>query len=255
MAQWLGIGFIHGVMNTDNMSIAGETIDFGPCAFMDDYHSMRVFSSIDETGRYAYARQPDIAHWNLACLARALLPLLGADEETAIVEGQAAVDEFPERFGKAWQEVMGAKLGLSAWRNDDNDLVHDLLKLMSAAGADFTNVFRDLSERPRDATAAAHHFSDKEAFSSWWQRWQVRLDDTATSETRLHDILCGANPAFIPRNHRIEQVIARAYRGDLRLFEELITVLHDPFSGLPEHRDYRNPPKPEEVVRQTFCGT
>ena len=238
IARWMCVGFIHGVMNTDNMSIAGETIDYGPCAFMDKYHPETVFSSIDEHGRYAYANQPRIAHWNLVRLAETLLPLLGEDENAARAQAQGAIDAFPALFEAALSAGFRAKLGLCDAQPDDMAMVQDLLDTMAATEADFTLTFRRLSDGALPET-----------FDAWRARWQARLKDADRGLMR------GANPAFIPRNHRVEEALAAATAGDFAPFETLVTVLSKPYDDQPEFLAYMEPPRPEQVVQRTFCGT
>ncbi len=245
MADWMGVGFVHGVMNTDNMTISGETIDYGPCAFLDTYHPMRVFSSIDHAGRYAYGRQPDVAMWNLAQLASALLPLIGEVEAA-----QAAIDVFPDTFRAAWLAKFRAKLGLETDMDGDTALAHELLNIMAEQRADFTNTFRALS-----TGSARDEFLDPDAFDAWEARWTERLaQEEATPEDRLA-LLQVANPAIIPRTHRIEQAIQAAVSGDYAPFERLHQALKTPFAEPGEMIDLTRPPTEEEVVPQTFCGT
>lgn len=263
VARWMAIGFIHGVMNTDNMSVAGETIDYGPCAFMDSYHPATVFSSIDAGGRYAYQNQPYIAHWNLTCLAQALLPLLDADQERAIAEGQAAVDAFPEAYGTAFLDAWRRKLGLLEIRDDDAALAQDLLTAMADGGADFTLTLRGLTSIAETGKAAESDaaepvralFKDPKAFDAWLVRWQARLAEEGGDAGARVAGMRQANPAFIPRNHRVEEVIAAAVADDFGPFERLMTVLASPYDDQPDSAAYAEPPKPEEVVQQTFCGT
>jgi uncharacterized protein YdiU (UPF0061 family) len=245
VAHWMNIGFIHGVMNTDNMSIAGETIDYGPCAFMDRFHPATVFSSIDSHGRYAYGNQPRIAHWNLVRLTEALLPLLGADEQSAIASAQEAIDAFPAKFDAAQLAGFRRKLGLSTEESDDTVLLQDLFELMAKTEADFANTFRGL----------ANGADLPEALADWSQTWRARL---ARENKPMKEIQAGmraVNPAFIPRNHRVEAALAAAQSGDLRLVDELIAVLARPFEDQPGFARYADPPKPDEVVKATFCGT
>ena len=245
IATWLGLGFIHGVMNTDNMTISGETIDYGPCAFMDVYHPMRVFSSIDQHGRYAFARQPDVGMWNLAQLASALLPLLGEVELA-----QTAVDRFLGLFQSAWLRVFRAKLGLETEDEDDGDLAQGLLKVMADEQADFTNVFRALG-----TGSARDQFTDRTAFDAWEQTWHARLArEGAAPEDRV-STMQSVNPAIIPRTHRIEQAIEAAVAGDVSLFERLNAALATPFADPGDFADLTRPPMESEVVTQTFCGT
>ncbi|WP_132461594.1 protein adenylyltransferase SelO [Rhodovulum marinum] len=250
VAQWMGVGFIHGVMNTDNTTISGETIDYGPCAFMDGYHPDAVFSSIDVYGRYAYARQADMAAWNLAQFASALVPLINTDEETAITRATEAIGTFPVLFRDAWLAVFRPKLGLASAEDGDAELIHRLLDLMAAERADFTNTFRGLA----DGTAR-EAFRNRAAFDSWTADWRVRLGREPDPEALRIDRMRAANPAHIPRNHRVEQVISAAVTGDYAPLERFLQITSRPFDDQPENADYRRPPEPGEEVRQTFCGT
>ena len=260
VAAWQLVGFIHGVMNTDNMQVAGETIDYGPCAFMDAYDPATVYSSIDRAGRYAYGNQPAIAHWNMTRLAEALLPLLGHDQDSALAEAHAALDGFAPAFGAAWLEGMRRKLGLLTERPDDADLAQSLLAGMAANRADFTLTFRRLGDVV-DAGAAGleparEQFIDPARFDQWAARWRERLarEGGATEERKA--VMRAANPAFIARNHRVQQVLEAAEDGfDLGPLDELLAVLARPYDDQPEHAAYAAPPRPEEVVRATFCGT
>ena len=245
IATWMGLGFIHGVMNTDNMTVSGETIDYGPCAFMDAYHPMRVFSSIDRNGRYAFGRQPDVAMWNLAQLASALLPLIG-DVEPA----QAAIDRFPDLFRAEWLRVFRAKLGLQTEAEGDEALIRRLLDAMADGQADFTNAFRNLGTE-----AARDEFADREAFDTWEREWRDRLAlEDASPDERL-DAMRSVNPALIPRTHRIEQAIQAGVAGDYTLFHRLNAALETPFADPGDRADLTRPPTVEEVVPKTFCGT
>jgi serine/tyrosine/threonine adenylyltransferase len=259
VARWLLVGFIHGVMNTDNTSISGETIDYGPCAFMDHYDPAAVFSSIDEQGRYAYANQPRIALWNLTRLAECLLPLLSDDQEKAIAVAQAQLGDFAEQFTGAYQAGLRRKIGLFNQRDGDEALVQDLLDAMAQNSADFTLTFRGLSDAARDPqndTEVRQLFTEAAAFDEWVARWRQRIGDEPQSAAERSAAMRSVNPAFIPRNHRIEAVIQAAVnRDDYTPFEELLRVLAKPFEDQPEHAGYAEPPKPEQRVLQTFCGT
>ena len=245
IAKWMGLGFIHGVMNTDNMTISGETIDYGPCAFMDKFHPLRVFSSIDQQGRYAYGRQPDMAMWNLVQLATALMPLIGTVEDA-----QAKIDRFPELFRSAWLAVFRAKIGLQTSEEEDASLVHDLLQRMTDQQADFTNTFRALG-----SGTAREQFLDPTSFDEWEAKWRERLAREQTVPEDLDSALNTANPAFIPRTHRIEQAIQAAVTGDYAPFHRLNLALSKPFDNQDEMADLTRMPTEEEVVSQTFCGT
>lgn len=251
VARWLLVGFIHGVMNTDNCSIAGETIDYGPCAFMDAYDPGTVFSSIDQHGRYAYGNQPRIALWNLTRLAECLLPLLGDTEDAA----KAALAGFAPVFEAAYFGGLRRKIGLQTERDGDNGLTGELLKLMAEGGADFTLTFRrlcDAAEGPGGDAAVGALFMDAGAYEAWAQRWRVRLAMETESATAMRAV----NPAFIPRNHMVQAALAAAIeRADFRPFETLLEVLSRPFQDDPLLDRYATPPRDEERVLQTFCGT
>jgi len=243
VARWMSVGFIHGVMNTDNMSVAGETIDYGPCAMMDSYHPDTVYSSIDRGGRYAYANQPKIAAWNLAQFASCLVPLMGP-QDAAIAEGTAAVNGFAPAYQAAYLARFRAKLGLADQDDGDGDLIAGLLDRMAANGADFTNTFNALAHGN-----ARDQFIDPTAFDDWAVRWKTRR------RPGWEDIAASANPAVIPRNHRIEQVIGAALAGDEAPFHDLLRVVSSPFDLAESDRAYSAPPRDEERVLQTFCGT
>jgi uncharacterized protein YdiU (UPF0061 family) len=259
VARWLQVGFIHGVMNTDNTSISGETIDYGPCAFMDHYDPAAVFSSIDEQGRYAYANQPRIALWNLTRLAECLLPLFSDDKDKAIEQAQSVLAEFPAKFTAAYQSGLRQKIGLFTARDGDEALVQDLLDAMAKNKADFTLTFRGLSAAAEDAARdqdARTHFADPIAYDEWVARWRQRTGEEPQTPAERAGVMRAVNPAFIPRNHRIEAVIQAAVaRDDYAPFEELIAVLAKPYEEQPAFADYANPPEPHQRVLQTFCGT
>jgi serine/tyrosine/threonine adenylyltransferase len=259
VARWLLVGFIHGVMNTDNTSISGETIDYGPCAFMDHYDPATVFSSIDEQGRYAYANQPRIALWNLTRLAECLLPLFSDQQDKAISEAQLVLGEFAEKFDAAYQAGLRSKLGLFTTRDGDDALAQDLLDAMARNQADFTLTFRRLSDTaldPADDAGVRQLFADPAAYDEWAVRWRQRTGDESQDAAARRSAMRFVNPAFIPRNHRIEAVIEAAVnRDDFAPFEELLTVLSKPYDDQPAFADYADPPKPDQRVLQTFCGT
>ena len=259
VARWLLVGFIHGVMNTDNTSISGETIDYGPCAFMDGYDPAMVFSSIDEQGRYAYANQPRIALWNLTRLAECLLPLLSTDQEKAIADAQSALAEFAEKFDTAYQAGLRSKLGLFTAHDGDAALAQDLLDAMARNQADFTLTFRrlgDAASNPAHDQEVRQLFADPTAYDDWATRWRQRTRDEPQHAAARRAAMRSVNPAFIPRNHRIEAVIdAAVNRDDYAPFEELLTVLSNPYQDQPAFAEYANPPEPHQRVLQTFCGT
>ncbi|MGC2777056.1 MAG: YdiU family protein, partial [Bradyrhizobium sp.] len=258
IADWLLVGFIHGVMNTDNTSVSGETIDYGPCAFMDGYDPKQVFSSIDEFGRYAFANQPRIAMWNLTRLAECLLPLFDDDKDQAIKQAEAALDGFAAQFTAAHQAGLRRKLGLFTEREGDQPLAQALFDAMAAAKTDFTLTFRRLSEAAGsgDASEVRALFEDPTGFDEWIPRWRQRLAEEPQHPAERREAMRKVNPAFIPRNHRIEAVITAAVENDdYKPFEELHTVLAKPYDDQPELAAYAEPPKAEERVLQTFCGT
>jgi uncharacterized protein YdiU (UPF0061 family) len=259
IARWLLVGFIHGVMNTDNSSISGETIDYGPCAFLDQYDPATVFSSIDEQGRYAYANQPRIALWNLTRLAECLLPLFSSDQDKAISEAQAMLADFAEKFDAAYQAGLRAKLGLFTARDGDPALAQDLLSVMAQNQADFTLTFRRLGDAALDAAddrEVRSLFTDPAAYNEWAVRWRQRLSDEPQDAAARRNAMRSVNPAFIPRNHRVEAVIQAAMNhDDFAPFEELLTVLSEPYEDQPAFAAYAEPPLPDQRVLQTFCGT
>ncbi len=249
IARWMQVGFIHGVMNTDNMTISGETIDYGPCAFMDAYDPATVFSSIDHQGRYAFGNQPRVAHWNLARLADALLLLIDDELERAIAMAEETINQFPESFAHQWQEGMRRKLGLTSEQPDDVNLIEALLQLMEEHAADYTNTFRSLCAVAEGAETPA-------GYEAWATRWQMRLRQEPYSPQAAATLMRAHNPAVIPRNHRVEAALEAAVRQeDFTPMETLLAVLSSPFDLLPERAEYSNPPAPSERVHQTFCGT
>ncbi|WP_230533257.1 protein adenylyltransferase SelO [Microvirga roseola] len=259
IARWLHIGFVHGVMNTDNMSIAGETIDYGPCAFMDTYDPATVFSSIDQHGRYAYGNQPRIGLWNLTRLAETLLPLLSEDQEKAVADANAALEAFSGRFEAAYHTGLRRKLGLLSEREEDLTLAGDLLKAMAENQADFTLTFRRLSDAaagPEGDEVVRNLFINPLAYDAWATRWRERLSLEPQDGASRRAAMQAVNPAFIPRNHRVEAVIQAAVeRGDFAPFEEFLTVLSRPYEDQPAFAHYSEPPEPNQRVYRTFCGT
>jgi len=244
IAQWMGLGFIHGVMNTDNVSIAGETIDYGPCAFIDGFHPDSVFSAIDQYGRYAYSNQPAIGAWNMAQFATSLIPLM-PDRDAAIADFTATVHGMQQAHEAAWLKVFGAKLGIADPTEEDRALVSGLLALMAMDGADFTSTFANLN-----APNARDQFIDRDAFDLWAKRWHARKSDDAAT------IMAASNPQIIPRNHRVEEVIVAGRNGDYAPFHALLRAVTNPYAPLTEATApfARAPGKGEEVTR-TFCGT
>jgi uncharacterized protein YdiU (UPF0061 family) len=251
ITHWMRVGFIHGVMNTDNMTLSGETIDYGPCAFMDAYDPRTVFSSIDHMERYAYANQPAIAQWNLARLAETMLPLLDDEMEKAADITEEAVNSFGALYKDKWLSMMRAKLGLFGARAEDESLITDLLDWMQRAGADYTNTFRHLMEEkpPQDKP-----YNDR-AFKEWYTRWQVQLAKNTKPLKSSLSLMRANNPAVIPRNQKVEQVLGAATNGDLKPLKDLLTALQEPYNNRSNLKPYQSPPKKEERVYQTFCGT
>jgi serine/tyrosine/threonine adenylyltransferase len=251
IAKWQLVGFIHGVMNTDNMTISGETIDYGPCAFMDAYDPATVFSSIDIQGRYAYGNQPYIAGWNLARFAETLLPLLHDNEEEAVKLAQDAISDFMELYHNHWLAGMRAKLGLFNEETQDESLIEDLLNMMQKYRADYTNTFRALTFDKEDTDL----FGTAE-FAQWNELWQARLDRQEESKAASHQLMRKSNPAVIPRNHRVEAALeAVVKQGDYSVMEQLLDVLSSPYSYTPEQEEYCTVPAPSTRPYRTFCGT
>ena len=249
ITHWMRVGFIHGVMNTDNMALSGETIDYGPCAFMDVFAPDTVFSSIDHKGRYAYANQPFIAQWNLARLAESLLPLMHDERKDAIGMAEDSLNGFEQVYKGKWLAMMGSKLGLAEAKKDEESLVTDLLDWMHENSADYTNTFRDLSQKelPNKELYAT------ENFQTWQTRWQARLmEEDLESSLALRK---SVNPAVIPRNHKVEEALQAGEVGDLEPFHNLLKALEKPYEDGDHLAPYQVPPKPSEKVHQTFCGT
>jgi len=249
VARWMQVGFIHGVMNTDNMTISGETIDYGPCAFMDTYDPATVFSSIDHHGRYAFGNQPRIAHWNLARLADTLLPLLADNQEKALTIAEETINQFPTTFEHYWLDGMRRKLGLATAQPDDTNLIRSLLDLMQEHAADYTNTFRTLC-------SVAEGGDTPPGYESWVTQWQTRLGQERYSSHEAATLMRANNPAVIPRNHRVEAAISAAVQHEnFTSLETLLMVLSSPFALKPQYTEYSNPPAPHERVLHTFCGT
>ena len=256
VAAWLQVGFIHGVMNTDNMAVSGETIDYGPCAFLDAYDPAKVFSSIDRNGRYAYANQPPIAQWNLARLAECLLPHFRRQGDEGVADAREAIEAFAGRFGAAWLAGFRRKLGLATEEAGDESLVRDFLAALEAVQADFTLSFRAL------AVAAGDPGFDElpplpktPAMDAWLARWRARCGNEAGGSDGLVQRLKASNPAVIPRNHRVEAALSAAAGGDLAPFEALLAAIRRPYDDGPDARPFMVPPEPSQRVTQTFCGT
>jgi uncharacterized protein YdiU (UPF0061 family) len=253
VARWQLVGFIHGVMNTDNVAISGETIDYGPCAFMNVYDPATVFSSIDHGRRYAYGNQPGIIQWNLARFAEALLPLIDADQEKAIALATEALSEFPDLFAGYWLAGIRRKLGLQTAQDGDAELAGALLGWMHKSRADFTNTFRDLSEVEQGPPDGEPYHGAE--FRAWYARWQDRLGRDGEQAIPARAVMRSANPAVIPRNHRVEEALSAAEeRDDLAPLHRLLAALASPYEAGAEYAEYRQPPSDESGYR-TFCGT
>jgi len=257
IARWMSVGFIHGVMNTDNMTVSGETIDYGPCAFMDTHDPLKVFSSIDRQGRYAYSNQPGIGQWNLARLAEALLPLLDENQDVAVEAANGALVEYGRVFQDGWLDAFRRKLGLTGVEEGDLELINDFLTLMHQGEADFTLAFRMLGKVAGGAEEAGLKvlFNPPADLDQWLARWRTRLAASSISPEVRQAAMEAVNPAIIPRNHRIEEAIQAATYDDFSFFERLHEALKEPYVEKPEFADYQTPPTPEQVVTRTFCGT
>lgn len=260
IAKWLGVGFIHGVMNTDNMTVSGETIDFGPCAFMDRYDPRTVYSSIDRNGRYAFGNQPAIGQWNIARLAEALLALLDDDQDKAVAMANEAVDRFMDWFQGHWKAVIRAKIGLGADEEEgDQELIRDLMVTLYEQKADYTLAFRrlaDAAESEAADDALQGLLETPGTLAPWLALWRTRLAREAGSPQARAAAMRGVNPAFIPRNHKVEEALAAAVdHGDFSLFSALNDVLARPYEDQPAFSAYAVPPKPGEEITATFCGT
>lgn len=249
VVEWMRVGFIHGVMNTDNVSIAGETIDYGPCAFMNAYNPNTVFSSIDRHARYAFGNQPRIAHWNMMAFAGTLLPIIDEDEEVATQKATAILDEFPKRFATAWYKMMLRKIGISDPENADQELIDDVLQLLENHQADYTNFFVSLR---KDSLPDESLFKDP-MFEEWYPRWQKRVDEIGRTEAQK--LMASLNPTVIPRNHMVEEVLSAAVNGDLAPLQQFLNVLSDPYNYETDASPLQVVPEGFDSQYQTFCGT
>ena len=256
VARWMLVGFIHGVMNTDNMAISGETIDYGPCAFMDAFDPATVFSSIDHGGRYAYGNQPNVAQWNLARLAETLLPLLHADTDTALAAATDVLQSFPDRYREHWGNGMRAKLGLADGRGEGGALIDELLALLQAQRVDFTSCFRALSSSVLgDAAPARSLFAEPSAFDAWSDRWRTQVSSQGLDLRAVAEAMDRVNPVYIARNHHVEEALAAASADDLGAFRRLLDVLAQPFEERPGLESYAAPAPASFGAYHTFCGT
>lgn len=252
IAKWQLVGFIHGVMNTDNMTISGETIDYGPCAFMDTYDPATVFSSIDSQGRYAYQNQPGIGVWNLARFAEALLPLLNENKDKAVKMAENALSSYSDLYQDHWMAGMRAKLGIMNEEENDKSFIESLLKIMEKYHADYTNTFRSLTLNKLEDT----NLWDKEEFKQWYEEWKKRIGRQKVNEEDVSKLMRNSNPAVIPRNHRVEEALEAAVENnDYSVMERLLHILSNPYAYSPEQEEYTKPPEPSNRPYQTFCGT
>jgi serine/tyrosine/threonine adenylyltransferase len=252
IAQWQLVGFIHGVMNTDNMAISGETIDYGPCAFMDAYDPKTVFSSIDIYGRYAYGNQSQIALWNLSKFAETLLPLLHVKKDHAITIVQDALSDFSKMFHENWYQGMRSKLGIFHGEPQDEALIQELLGMMKKVGADYTNTFRAFTlDKPEETILFG-----REEFTKWHKEWKGRLEHQKESKEEALQLMKHSNPGIIPRNHRVEEALEAAVKdGNLKVMIQFLDVLKTPYEYSPKQENYISPPKPSNYPYRTFCGT
>ena len=259
ISKWMGVGFIHGVMNTDNVSVVGETLDYGPCAFMDIYDPNTVFSSIDWEGRYAYGNQPYIGLRNCVYFASSLLPLLNDDQDQAVAIAEQTLASFQERYDAAWQAELGSKIGLSNATIKDHDLGKDFLEYMVENRVDFTQAFRKLSDLELEISAKdvplLNMFNNDTAFQSWLVRWRSRLKQQGHNESQRQAAMRSINPAVIPRNYQVEAMISHALVGDYHPFEKLLSAVTNPFEALSQHAAYQLPPETVDHTYETFCGT
>lgn len=252
IVHWMRVGFIHGVMNTDNMSIAGETFDYGPCAFMNAYNPATVYSSIDTNGRYAFGNQPSIAQWNLAVLASALIPLIDDVPEKAIEKAKEVINQYPNLYAKRFRSMMKRKLGLEGEKEGDIQLISDILQWMEMTYADYTNTFAYLTY----ATAPNDERYEEDGFKLWYLRWKERIALNPSGETFAIETMKKANPVFIPRNHQVEAALESATLGnDLSLFERLLYIIQTPYSNQDSYSAYKLPPLQGEAGYKTFCNT
>ena len=258
ISKWMGVGFIHGVMNTDNTSIVGETIDYGPCAFMDEYNPSTVFSSIDAHGRYAFGNQPLIAQWNMACFANSLLGLIDKDTEKATSKAQKVINNFPNKMSEAVMSVMCKKIGLDSTKTNSQEALTKLLRIMLDNKSDYTLTFRYLSEiiKGKRDSLFKQQFLEHKQISNWLKEWKELIKDQNLAKKEIALSMESSNPVFIPRNHLVERAIEAAVENnDFSEMKTLLTILSKPYEEQSKYGEYMKPPKPLEVVHQTFCGT
>ena len=254
VARWMCVGFVHGVMNTDNMALSGETIDYGPCAFLDTYDPATVFSSIDRGGRYAYGNQPDIAQWNLTRLAEALLPLIDSEQTKAVALAEEVLAKFPNEFRRKHQSGLRSKIGLLSEEKGDDELASELLDLMQDAGVDFTSTFVALTKSVETGQSEVIPALGADS-SVWFTRWRERLNRQNHTREVVAAVMQRANPVIIPRNHRVEEALAAAQSGDMSVLHQLLEAVVSPFEASPANEPYRDASPPGGAPYRTFCGT
>ncbi len=251
VTNWMRVGFIHGVMNTDNMVISGETIDYGPCAFMNTYDPETVFSSIDQHGRYAYFNQPGITKWNLARFAEALIPLIDKKKDKAVQIATDTINNFGEIYKKKWLEMMRKKIGLIEEKSEDEKLINDLLSLMHKNKADYTNTFCSLI----DENAQKDEMFNNKEFIDWYKKWKKRLTENNSSFEQSKKLMNSFNPQIIPRNHKVEEVLEEAHKDNIEPLNNFLKILKNPYEKQSNTKNYQSPPPPSKKKYQTFCGT
>ena len=250
MVHWMRVGFVHGVMNTDNMLISGESIDYGPCAFMDVYHPHTVFSSIDHMGRYSYGNQPQMAQWNVARFAESILPLIDKDLNRSVNIVNDVLTSFSDIYQSKWLEMMCCKLGIADYSQKDESMVNELLDYMKINKLDYTHTFYDLTYNKK-LTGKVY---EKPDFLMWYKKWQDRIHHTPSSSEQAKELMQKNNPVFIPRNHIVEEVLAQAQDGDLKPFNDFVTVLTSPYEDNNTYSCYKQTP-PSDGIYRTYCGT
>ena len=256
VSKWMSIGFIHGVMNTDNFTISGETIDYGPCAFLDEYHPGKVFSSIDQNGRYAFGNQPSIASWNLASLAGCLIAFIDKDSDKANELATEVLDNFSKETNQRILDLMCEKIGLNGGKKENQTLLRNLLKIMMDNEADYTITFRNLSKVLfEDSDEFFNQFSEKKEINAWLNNWKQALKNEYKDLSKLTDRLNRINPVYIPRNHQVQLAIDLAYENDFSKMLQMIEVFKNPFKEVSEYVSYSQAPLEKEKIRRTFCGT
>ena len=256
IAKWMGVGFIHGVMNTDNFTVSGETLDYGPCAFMDEYDPGAVYSSIDHGGRYAFGNQPSIAAWNLASLAGCLISLIDNDSDKANELATKVLDNFSINTNQEILNIMCQKIGLDGNSDEHQTILKDLLKIMIPNKADYILTFRNLSQTLQDKDSLfLDHFREQEKIKEWLSNWKKLIKELSQDTKEIVKKMDSVNPIYIPRNHNVDKAIKAAYKEDLEPMNELLEALKNPFEENTKFSHLAIPPKDEEKILQTFCGT